>query len=87
MKNLSKKIITFGLVLCMAVSAFAGVAYAKDEDTVVILYENDVHCAVEGYSKLAAMKKELSQTYANVGVVSCGDFVQGGTLGAVSKGK
>ena len=31
--------------------------------TVVILYENDVHCAVEGYSKLAAMKKELLETH------------------------
>ena len=33
------------------------------------------------------MKKELSETYSNVGVVSSGDFVQGGTLGAVSKGE
>lgn len=33
------------------------------------------------------MKKELSETYTNVGVVSVGDFVQGGTLGAVSKGE
>lgn len=71
----------------MVLSVFTCVAYAKDADTVVILYENDVHCAVEGYSKLAAMKKELSETYTNVGVVSVGDFVQGGTLGAVSKGE
>ena len=87
MKNLCKKIITFTLVLCMALSVFTGVVYAKDNDTIVILYENDVHCAVEGYSKLAAMKNELMESYANVGVVSVGDFVQGGTLGAVSKGE
>ena len=87
MKKLCKRIITFSLVLCMAFSVFTGVVYAADTDTVVILYENDVHCAVEGYSKLAAMKKELSETYTNVGVVSVGDFVQGGTLGAVSKGE
>ena len=87
MKKLCKRIITFSLVLCMALSVFTGVVYAADTDTVVILYENDVHCAVEGYSKLAAMKKELSETYTNVGVVSVGDFVQGGTLGAVSKGE
>ena len=49
--------------------------------------KNDVHCAVEGYSKLAAMKNELLETHTNVGVVSVGDFVQGGTLGAVSKGE
>lgn len=87
MKKLCKRIITFSLVLCMALSVFTGVVYATDTDTVVILYENDVHCAVEGYSKLAAMKNELSETYTNVGVVSVGDFVQGGTLGAVSKGE
>ena len=87
MKKLCKRIITFSLVLCMARSVFTGVGYATDTDTVVILYENDVHCAVEGYSKLAAMKNELSETYTNVGVVSVGDFVQGGTLGAVSKGE
>ena len=87
MKKLCKRIITFSLVLCMALSVLTGVVYAADTDTVVILYENDVHCAVEGYSKLAAMKNELSETYTNVGVVSVGDFVQGGTLGAVSKGE
>ena len=87
MKKLCKRIITFSLVLCMALSVFTGVVYAADTDTVVILYENDVHCAVEGYSKLAAMKNELLETHTNVGVVSGGDFVQGGTLGAVSKGE
>ena len=49
--------------------------------------ENDVHCEVDGYSKLAAMKSELKLSYDHVGVVSSGDFVQGGTLGAVSKGE
>ena len=87
MKKLCKRIITFSLVLCMALSVFTGVVYAADTDTIVILYENDVHCAVEGYSKLAAMKSELSEAYTNVGAVSVGDFVQGGTLGAVSKGE
>ena len=87
MKNPVKKIVFLSLVLCMALSAFTGQIYAKDTDTIVILYENDVHCATEGYTKLAAMKKELSETYASVGVVSVGDFLQGGPLGAVSKGE
>ena len=87
MKKICNRIIAFSLVLCMIFSAFAGTAYAKDDDTIIILYENDVHCAVEGYSKLAAMKNELSETYTNVGIVSSGDFVQGGTIGAVSKGE
>ena len=37
-------------------------------DNIVILYENDVHCVVEGYSKLSAMKKELKETHKNTAV-------------------
>ena len=54
---------------------------------VVILFENDVHCAVEGYSKLSAMKKELSKTHKHVGVVSGGDYLQGSSLGVISRGE
>ncbi len=64
MKKLCKRIITFSLVLCMALSVFTGVVYAADTDTIVILYENDVHCAVEGYSKLAA--KTIAGFYLNL---------------------
>ena len=32
---------------------------ADKAESIAILYENDVHCAVDGYSKLAAMKAEL----------------------------
>ena len=32
---------------------------AAETESIAILYENDVHCAVDGYSKLAAMKAEL----------------------------
>lgn len=62
-------------------------AFAATNDAIVILYENDVHCVVEGYSKLAAMKKELQETYPYVGVVSGGDYIQGTSLGVVSKGE
>lgn len=61
-------------------------AVSNTED-VIILYENDAHCEVAGYSKLAAMKKELMQTYSRVGVVSCGDYIRGNSLGAVSQGE
>ena len=42
---------------------------------IVILYENDGHCAVEGYSKLSTMKKELNETHKHLGVVSGGDYI------------
>lgn len=60
---------------------------AVESESVVILYENDVHCAVDGYSKLAAMKTELKSSYDYVGVVSVGDYIQGSSLGAISKGE
>ena len=59
----------------------------KNIEDIIILYENDVHCAVDSYTKLAAMKKELQESYAHVGVVSCGDYIQGGSLGVISKGE
>ena len=59
----------------------------KQPQEIVILYENDVHCAIDGYAKLASLKAEMKKSYDYVGVVSSGDFVQGGTIGAVSKGE
>ena len=71
------------LIICMLpLSAFA----ANDND-IIILYENDVHCAVEGYTKLSAMRNELKKEYEHVGIVSGGDFIQGNSLGIVSKGE
>ena len=84
---MKRRILSITLCLVMLLSALTFVSCAdKAQESIVILYENDVHCAVEGYSKLAAMKAEFGESYDHVGVVSSGDFVQGGTLGAVSKG-
>ena len=84
---MKKRLLSCIVCICMVLCSLNAVVFAKDSETIVILYENDVHCAVEGYSKLVAMKNELKTDYEYVGVVSSGDFVQGGTLGAVSKGE
>ena len=84
---MKKRLLSCIVCICMLLCSLNAVVFAKDSETIVILYENDVHCAVEGYSKLAAMKNELKSEYEYVGAVSSGDFVQGGTLGAVSKGE
>ncbi len=88
---------TLTVILCLVVflSAVSSAGVFASERTsedarnsdIVILYENDVHCAVEGYSKLLALKNELKKENEFVGVVSVGDFVQGDTLGAISKGE
>ena len=64
----------------------AQLMWAKPQKSIVILYENDVHCAIDGYQTLAGLRDAISDT-AFVAVVGSGDFVQGGTAGAISKGK
>ena len=54
---------------------------------IVILYENDVHCAIDGYPFLVSMRNECKSVTDYVSTVSCGDFASGGLVGAVSKGE
>lgn len=54
---------------------------------IVILYENDVHCAVDGYPLLVSVRKECQSATDYVSTVSCGDFASGGLIGAISKGE
>lgn len=61
----------------------------KSED-IVILYTNDVHCGIEeniGYTGLSAYKKAMTEAYAYVSLVDCGDAVQGDFIGTVSDGE
>ncbi len=56
--------------------------------SIVILYENDVHCAIDGYTKLAGLRDAIAAAdTAWVAVVSSGDFLQGGVAGALSEGQ
>lgn len=82
-----KKIIAMLICALLLVGVLPLPSFALNTEDIVILYENDVHCVIEGYSKLTAMKKELQETYAHVGVVSGGDFIQGNSLGVISRGE
>lgn len=56
--------------------------------SVVILYENDVHCAIDGYSRLAGLRDAIAASdTAWAATVSCGDYLQGGNAGALSRGQ
>lgn len=59
---------------------------APDDRSIVVLFENDVHCGVEGYAKMAGLRDAVRDT-AYVAVVSSGDYLQGGTIGAISHGR
>lgn len=54
--------------------------------SIVVLYDNDVHCGIDGYKYLAGLRDAISDT-AYVAVTTSGDYLQGGTAGAISHGQ
>lgn len=70
------------VLACLLIVASA----CKRKDNIVILYDNDVHCAVDGYAKMAGVKNELKKQTPYVSAVSCGDFAQGDVIGTLSEG-
>lgn len=84
---MKKHIISVFMAALMLPTAVFNVNAAEPTEDIVILYENDVHCAIDGYAKISALKNELSETADYVGVVSAGDYVQGSSLGAISQGE
>lgn len=74
------------VVLTFTLSA---TAFATNNKDIVVLYTNDVHCAVDdniGYAGLAAYKADMLKTTDYVTLVDDGDSLQGGVLGTLSKG-
>ena len=56
--------------------------------SIVILSDNDVHCAIDGYTRLAGLYDAIAASdTAWVATVSCGDYLQGGNAGALSRGQ
>ena len=91
MKKMYGKLLSFVLAMAMVFSvpvvSDAAVVSSVDKSDIVILYDNDVHCEVDGYVEMAAIKKEMQSQSNYVSLVSCGDFVQGGVIGSISKGE
>ena len=57
------------------------------EKPIVIVFENDVHCAVDGYAKLVSLREKQREQTPYIATVSCGDFIQGDIIGSLSKGE
>ena len=74
------------IVLILACLNLLSSCIGKNERTIVIIYENDVHCNIDGYAKMKGYAQSLSDT-AWVGMTCSGDFLHGGTAGAISNGK
>lgn len=61
---------------------------ASAQKSIVILFENDVHCGIDGYTKMAGLRDAInSADTAYAAAVCVGDFLQGNTTGAISKGQ
>lgn len=58
-----------------------------EQKPVVILFENDVHCAIDEYAKLSALRNQIKHETPYVAIVSAGDFAQGAAIGSISKGE
>ena len=60
------------------------------QDDIVILFTNDVHCAVDtdiGYAGLVAYRELVEQRTEYVALVDCGDALQGDAIGTISQGQ
>lgn len=89
-KSYSKLIAMSSFAVAVSLSSCSRKVFSpieKDQmKSIVVLYENDVHCAIDGYTKLAGFREAVKDT-AYAFVVSSGDFLQGGTAGALSRGE
>ena len=79
------------ILLVMAIVwGMTGCTEKEADKDIVILFTNDVHCAVDdaiGYAGLASYKKKMMQENAYVTLVDCGDHVQGAMIGKSSNGE
>ena len=85
-----KKLILALLALSLIFTSCTGLKTNDQDQEIVILFTNDVHCGVDdniGYAKVAAYKKQLLEQNPYVTLVDNGDAVQGDTIGAISKGE
>lgn len=61
---------------------------ALKQKSIVILYENDVHCEIDGYAQLRGLADAILKSDTSyVGIVSNGDYLQGALAGAISRGQ
>jgi len=78
---------TFIFVVLFLSFFFALPAKTINNDDIVILFDNDVHGHMAGYSKMSALRQTMLHTTPDVCLVSLGDFAQGGRLCTVSHGQ
>lgn len=73
------------MLMLSPLTAFAEETVKTDD--IVIIYTNDVHCEADAYAQIAALKKQMAEENAAAFLVDSGDYLQGGTLGTLTKGE
>ena len=91
MNRIKRIALVMAIALVSVTMLFAqGAAEALEaQKDIVVLYTNDVHCAIDnniGYAGLATYKAEMEKDNFVV-LVDAGDAIQGDTIGTVSKGE
>ena len=77
MKKLLSLVLALAMLCSLSVTASAAETEPDLSDTIIILHTNDVHGAVDGYAKAAALKATYEELGAYVLLLDAGDFVQG----------
>ena len=86
-----KKVAAIMLILIIAITgvfaqSISEVYHGAFEGKIAILHSNDVHGNLEGYAKMATLRKYFEKEDAKVIVVDDGDFGQGSAYVSLSKG-
>lgn len=95
-KQTARKLLCAAALLCLLIPA----AWAGQEEPIVILHTNDIHCQVDqtfnedgsvssiGYVGVAAYKSQLQEQHGTdrVLLVDAGDAIQGGPMGTLTDG-
>lgn len=92
---MNKKILSFILAASMTAACSTAVSAAEQEGGIVVLYTNDIHCAVNedeenqvlGYARIAGLKKQLEAEGNDVILADMGDAIQGDVIGTLSEGE
>lgn len=87
MKKFLSLVLTLVMLCSLSVTASAKETETDLSDTIIILHTNDVHGAVDGYAKAAALKNTYEKLGAYVLLLDAGDFIQGAPEVNLSRGE
>lgn len=85
-----RKLLKLLLIFVLAVPLHACGQKAALTDDLYIFFTSDVHCSYAenfGFPALSALIEDTKEEHHNVALVDLGDYIQGGTAGAFTKGE